>query len=78
MPWSASQVRWIRTVIWSEEVKQESDLVAFFYWKPVDVDAPDPVPVYVDAEVKKVVFEVEKHRDAILGHRWRKRRFDQA
>ena len=55
-------------------MKQEPDFVAFFHWKPVDVDAPDPVPVYVDAEVKKVVFEVEKHRDAILGHRWRKRR----
>ena len=50
-------------------MRQESDFVAFFYWKPVDVDAPDPVPVYVDAEVEKVVFEVEKHRDAILGHR---------
>ena len=50
-------------------MKQESDFVACFNLKPVDVDAPDPVPVYVDAEVKKVVFEVEKHRDAILGHR---------
>ena len=50
-------------------MKQEPDFVAFFHWKPVDVDAPDPVPVYVDAEVEKVVFEVEKHRDAILGHR---------
>ena len=30
VPWSASQVRWIWTVIWGEEVKQESDFVAFF------------------------------------------------
>ena len=55
-------------------MKQEPDFVAFFHWKPVDVDAPDSVPMYMGAEVKKVVFEVEKHRDAILGHRWRKRR----